>query len=137
MSDEIIAEITPLEAWKILNADKAAVLLDVRTPAEFEYVGRPVGAINVPWQAASPGFVENVRNALRRTAGGDRAPEDRTVLAICRSGKRSMAAARALAEQGFKKVFNVAEGFEGDLDSERRRGNLNGWRFHKLPWVQD
>jgi rhodanese-related sulfurtransferase len=136
MTEKKIAEITPLRAWEVLRADKSAVLLDVRTPAEFEYVGRPLHAVNVPWQAASPGFVDNVRNILRRRAG-DMPPEDRTVLAICRSGKRSLAAATALADQGFKHVYNVAEGFEGELDAERHRGNINGWRFHKLPWVQD
>ena len=59
-----------------------------------------------------------------------------TVLTLCRSGKRSMLAATLLEEQGYKDTVNIAEGFEGDPDGNRHRGNLNGWRFHGLPWEQ-
>jgi rhodanese-related sulfurtransferase len=134
MPDQKIPEITPLQAYEILKSDKSAVLIDVRTAPEFEYVGHPPDAINIPWHGP-PGFVDKVRRSLDQIGGGA-SPEAMTVLAICRSGKRSMAAASELAAAGFTKVFNVAEGFEGDLDAERHRGRINGWRFHGLPWEQ-
>ena len=65
-------------------------------------------------------------------AGG----KDAVVLLLCRSGKRSAAAAEAAAKAGFRNVFNVLEGFEGDLDSQQRRGAFNGWRHAGLPWYQ-
>ena len=61
----------------------------------------------------------------------------RAVLLLCRSGKRSALAAEALTKVGFESAFNVLEGFEGDLDDQQQRGGLGGWRFHRLPWVQD
>jgi rhodanese-related sulfurtransferase len=59
------------------------------------------------------------------------------VLLLCRSGNRSALAAEAAAKAGFTQVFNVLEGFEGELDAAQRRGASNGWRFHGLPWIQD
>lgn len=63
--------------------------------------------------------------------------KDAVVLLLCRSGKRSAQAAEAAARAGFKHVFNIREGFEGDLDEQQRRGSFNGWRHAGLPWVQD
>ncbi len=136
----MIKEITPPEAWAVLQTDTDAVLLDVRSRAEFEFVGHPVNAVHVPWQEAphwqvDPGFVEKVRGALAADAKAVR-PEAHTVLALCRSGARSLAAAQALTAAGFVNVANVAEGFEGDKDANNQRGKLNGWRFHGLPWEQ-
>jgi len=135
----MIEDILPPEAWKILQSDPGAVLLDVRSKVEFNFVGHPPGAVNVPWQEApewkvDPQFVEKVRDALK--ARGLEKPEDGNILAMCRSGARSRSAGEALAALGFKHVVNVAEGFEGDLDGQKHRGNVNGWRFHGLPWEQ-
>jgi len=77
----------------------------------------------------NPRFVRE----LEARVGGKQA----TVLLLCRSGKRSAAAATEAHKAGFTNVFNVAEGFEGDLDEHGQRGHFNGWRFHQLPWVQD
>ncbi|MEX2353398.1 MAG: rhodanese-like domain-containing protein, partial [Gammaproteobacteria bacterium] len=117
------------------------ILVDVRSRTEFDYVGHAPVAINVPWQDApswevNPEFVQMVREKLQSSGRGRTPAEEQTVLAICRSGARSMAAGLALKQAGFRNVLNVAEGFEGSLDAEKHRGNINGWRFHKLPWEQ-
>lgn len=139
MSEIKIEDITPPEAWQMLEESRA-VLLDVRTTMEYQYVGHPIGAVHIPWKEApewktDPQFVAKVREALAGRAG-DQPVEELPVLTICRSGKRSRAAAEALARQGFKTVYNIAEGFEGDLNEKGHRNTVSGWRFHNLPWEQ-
>ncbi len=134
-------EISPLVAWEMVQSDNNAVLLDVRSKVEFDYVGHPVSAINIPWQEApdwqiDPEFVAKVRNALQALSGKTNHPEDLSIFALCRSGSRSQSAAETLLAAGFKQVFNIIEGFEGSLDSNKQRNTVNGWRFHKLPWIQ-
>lgn len=141
MTDLIIKEVTPPQACEMLASDKSAVLLDVRSRFEYEYVGHPETAINIPWQEVpdwkvDPDFVQKVRLRLEPLASRDVPVEAMTILTLCRSGKRSMAAATRLAENGFNSIINIAEGFEGDLDSQGHRGAINGWRFHRLPWRQ-
>ena len=131
----MVAEVNPKQAWNILREKPSAILLDVRSKVEFDYVGHPVGAVHVPLQEApdwqtDPDFVQKVIERL-----GD-SSRDVTILTICRSGKRSMLAAQLLEAQGYTHTANIAEGFEGDLDENRHRGNVNGWRFHGLPWEQ-
>jgi len=136
----MIKEITPPEAWKILQTNPDAVLLDVRSRMEFEYVGHAPDAVFVPlkeppeWDS-DPDFVDKTRQILQ-ACRPDRAPEDLTILALCRSGARSMTAAVLLTDNGCKEVINVAEGFEGDKDENSHRSSINGWRFHGLPWEQ-
>lgn len=131
----MVAEVNPKQAWKMLQDNPNAILLDVRSKVEFDYVGHPVGAVHVPlqefpdWQT-DPDFSQKVIELLGT------ASRDVTVLTICRSGKRSMLAAQLLEAQGYKDTVNIAEGFEGDPDENRHRGNVNGWRFHGLPWEQ-
>lgn len=125
----------------MLRDDPQAVLLDVRSQVEFSYVGHPPGAINIPWKDApdwcvDDRFVNKVRAALAERFPARERPEDIPVLALCRSGARSRSAGEALQEQGFTRVYNVAEGFEGDLDEHRHRNTVNGWRVHGLPWEQ-
>ena len=137
----LIKEINPSEAWELLNEDSRAVLLDVRSRVEFEYVGHPPGAINIPWKDA-PGweidteFVDKVRAALEKLFPQANRVEDLTILSLCRSGARSRTAGEALQKDGFARVYNVAEGFEGDRDEHRHRNTLNGWRVRNLPWEQ-
>ncbi len=136
-----IKEVGPLQAWEILGSDKSAVLLDVRSRFEYEYIGHPESAINVPWQELpdwkiDPEFVQKVRQQLQSLPGQAEPAEALTVLTLCRSGQRSRAAATRLAESGFTRVINIAEGFEGALDSNGHRGTRNGWRYHHLPWRQ-
>jgi len=138
MSDEQIKRVTPPEAWRILNGDTQAVLLDVRSKVEYDYVGHPAGALNVMWKdypgwKENPNFVAEVKAALA-ARGGDSA--QRPLLAICRSGARSLAAAKALAAAGYTNLSNVEEGFEGDKDAHGHRCTVSGWRYHQLPWEQ-
>jgi rhodanese-related sulfurtransferase len=123
--------VTPPEAW-VLVQQQAATLVDVRTPPECKFVGRVPGTSNVEWQgAAGPArqaFVQQLRAVARAEA---------PLLLLCRSGVRSHAAALAATEAGFREVYNILEGFEGQIDDHQQRGRVNGWRFHALPWVQD
>jgi rhodanese-related sulfurtransferase len=131
------------EAWDKLNSDPKAQLVDVRTVAEWNFVGLPdLAGLGrrvhcVEWQsfpsmAPNPDFVAEIGRKLAAAGAGP----DATVLFLCRSGGRSRAAAIAMARAGYQKAFNVAGGFEGDLDAERHRGNSNGWKAQGLPWKQ-
>lgn len=138
MSEVEIKRVTPTEAWRILSADSQAVLLDVRSKVEYDYVGHPAGALNVMWKdypdwKENPAFVAEVKAALA-AHGGD--SSSRPILAICRSGARSMAAAKALTAAGYTNLTNVEEGFEGDKDAHGHRCSVGGWRFRELPWEQ-
>lgn len=125
--------LNPKETFEYLAAHPEALLIDCRSEIEFFYVGHSVGAIHVAWHEApdwevNPDFA---REVLRES--GDR---ERPILLICRSGKRTLDAARALEHDGFTKVINVLFGFEGELDEKFQRGKLNGWRHDGLPWEQ-
>ena len=139
-SPDYAGDISAAEAWQQLQSDPKAQLVDVRTMAEWNFVGLPdLGAVGrkvhcVEWQgfpsgAQNPSFVAEASAAL----GADTSAP---VLLICRSGARSRAAAIALTRAGFEKAFNVAGGFEGDSDGEGHRGNINGWKAANLPWRQ-
>jgi rhodanese-related sulfurtransferase len=123
--------VTPPEAWQLMQ-QRAAKLIDVRTTPEFKFVGRVPGSANIEWHGrdASP-------RALFLEQLGAAAERDEPVLLICRSGVRSHAAASVAAAAGFTLVYNVLEGFEGQIDANRQRGKVNGWRFAGLPWEQD
>ena len=138
MSVKEIPCIPPPEAWHVLGQDPNAILIDVRSKVEFDYVGHPIGAVHVAWKEypdwkENAAFVDQVQAALAAN-GGD--TPSRPLLMLCRSGVRSLAAAQALATAGYTATYNVSEGFEGDKDDDRHRGNINGWRFHRLPWEQ-
>jgi len=117
------------------------MLIDIRSTMEYLFVGHPRGAIHVPWidepdWTVNAHFVTDVRKVL---LGGATRHDDiaaAPVILICRSGKRSIDAGKALLEAGFSEVFMVDEGFEGELDQDRHRGAVGGWRFHGLPWEQ-
>ncbi|MFC0708563.1 rhodanese-like domain-containing protein [Azorhizophilus paspali] len=122
----------PPEAWALLQAG-AATLVDVRSAEELKFVGRVPDTLHVAWQNG-PTLIKNPR-FLIELAG--KAGRDKVLVLLCRSGKRSAAAASAAAAAGFSQVFNVLEGFEGDLDAHQQRGESGGWRHWGLPWVQD
>ena len=137
------ADVTPEQAWATLKANAKASLVDVRTAAEWVYVGLPdlstagQPVFKVEWQsfpdmAVNAGFAGALDEALRRSGRG---PDD-PVYFICRSGVRSAAAAVAMTEAGYSNCFNVEGGFEGQHDDERQRGNINGWKAAGLPWFQ-
>ena len=127
------------ESWDILNRDAAAVLVDVRTVPEWEFVGVPdLGSIGkqtalVQWQiyrgpAPNPEFLAELE------AAG--VAKDATVLFLCRSGARSMSAAIAATAAGYSTCYNIAGGFEGPPDGEGHRGLIDGWKASGLPWEQ-
>jgi rhodanese-related sulfurtransferase len=141
MTEATVHSISPEQAWKIVEEDPRAVLIDVRSNMEFLFVGHPKGAIHVSWidepdWTINPHFAVEVRKVL---LGGVSCVDDTgcaPVLLICRSGKRSMEAGKVLLKEGFKEVYNIHGGFEGDLDEQHHRSHVNGWRFHGLPWEQ-
>jgi rhodanese-related sulfurtransferase len=131
------------DAWARLKGDAGSVLIDVRTIAEWAYVGLPdlsqvsKRPVLVEWQGfpddrLNTSFVERVTEAL----GPLGANRDTELFFICRSGARSLKAAQAMAAAGYLRCRNVAEGFEGPLDPERHRGRMAGWKARGLPWVQ-
>jgi rhodanese-related sulfurtransferase len=132
-------DVDPTTAFKILSEQKAAVLIDVRTRAEWNYVGLPdldglaKKVALIEWQT----FPSNQPNA-QFVAELAAALPDRTapLLFLCRSGARSAAAAKAMTAAGYSSCFNVAEGFEGPLNAEAKRGRVGGWKAAGLPWRQ-
>lgn len=123
--------VNPPEAWQLVQSG-AAQLVDVRTAPEFKFVGHVPGTVNVEWHGRDDTPREVFLRALNAAA-----PADGAVLLICRSGVRSHAAANAAFDAGYARVYNVLEGFEGQINHHRQRGRINGWRFHGLPWEQD
>jgi rhodanese-related sulfurtransferase len=124
--------VAPREAWALAAAG-AAILIDVRTAEEYKYVGHVPGTPLVQWQSGAA-LTRNPR-FTRELAG--KASKNDAILLICRSGKRSAAAAEAATRAGFSRVFNVLEGFEGEITPDGQRGATGGWRYHGLPWIQD
>lgn len=124
--------LTPEEAYEIWQAAPGAKLVDVRTRAEIDWVGRVPGAIEIEWMAY-PGMVlnPNFMNALEQQV--DR---ESLVLFLCRSGHRSHTAAALATQNGFLDCYNILEGFEGDKNPGNQRNILNGWRAAGLPWEQ-
>lgn len=123
--------LSPPEACALLRGDPRAVLVDVRTTPELLYVGRTPESVNIEWQV----FPEMTINERFCDQLAREITNDRPALFLCRSGVRSHHAAAAAAAAGWR-TYNILEGFEGDLDNGGRRGNINGWRFHGLPWMQ-
>ncbi len=124
--------VPPREAWALVQAGQAT-LVDVRSAEERKFVGHVPGAAHVAW-ATGTSLTRNPRFVRELEA---KVGKDDVVLLLCRSGKRSALAAEAAAKAGFTNVFNVLEGFEGELDESQQRGHADGWRFRGLPWVQD
>jgi rhodanese-related sulfurtransferase len=122
----------PTEALTFLQENSGARLVDVRSKAEWSWVGRIPGAVEIEWlffpsMQANPDFLEHLSLKV---------PKESPVMFICRSGVRSNQAAIAALESGYVNCFNVLEGFEGDKDSNGHRGVQGGWKAAGLPWVQ-
>lgn len=132
-------DLTPEEAWRILSEDPGAVLIDVRTQPEWAFVGivdlSSIGKqpVLVSWQMF-PAMNQNP-NFANELLTRDVAP-DQTAIFMCRSGQRSLLAAKAMAAKGFGSCYNLIEGFEGVHDGQKHRGAVNGWKARGLPWVQ-
>lgn len=132
-------DISAQQSWDILQSDPNSVLVDVRTTAEWTFVGIPdlsgiqKNPVLVEWQsypsmAVNQQFVTDVMANVQA---------QQTVLCLCRSGARSAAAAAALTAAGFQTAYNIAGGFEGDVGTNGHRGSTNGWKADNLPWRQN
>lgn len=141
MAEQRVKSLTPEEAFQRLQDDPRAMLVDVRSNMEFLFVGHPKGAISVPWidepdWVINPHFAAEVRKLM---LGGISCHDDvgcAPVMLICRSGKRSLEAGEVLMKEGFTEVYNIEQGFEGELDEQHHRSSLGGWRYAGLPWEQ-
>ncbi len=128
-------DLLPSETFERLRASDRAYLIDVRTDAEWNFVGLPAveRLLRISWQVyprmeQDSDFVGKVERAGLE--------KDDEIFLLCRSGVRSAAAAAALTRAGFENCYNVAQGFEGDKDEHGHRGTVGGWKHAGLPWVQ-
>ena len=124
--------LTPQEAFEILQEKPAARLVDVRTRAELDWVGRVPGAVEIelltyPGNRPNPEFLKQLEQEVEKES---------PVLFICRSGGRSHNAAMMALQAGYSEAYNVLEGFEGDKDTAGHRNTKGGWRAAGLPWTQ-
>jgi rhodanese-related sulfurtransferase len=135
----MVENIAPRDVWQALRDDPQARLVDVRTDAEWNFVGLPdlsdagKEPTLIPWQVyptmqVNGSFVEHMRRA-------GLTPEHK-IYFLCRSGVRSLSAAQACIEAGFPHAYNIADGFEGPPDAEGHRGQVAGWKSEGLPWRQ-
>jgi len=135
----MVENVSPRQAWEALQSDPHAQLVDVRTDAEWTYVGLPdlsTGGkqpVLVSWQLfptmqVDHAFVEHLR------ASG--LTPEQPLYFICRTGARSLTAAQAAAQGGFARTYNIAGGFEGPMDASKHRGHIAGWKADGLPWRQ-
>jgi rhodanese-related sulfurtransferase len=122
----------PAEAARLMRDHANAVLIDVRSRAEWDFVGRVPGAVEIEWKSY-PGMTPNARFVDELTA---KVPKDAVAMFLCRSGGRSHETAATAARAGYAAAFNVLEGFEGDRDASGHRNSVGGWRAAGLPWVQ-
>ena len=120
----------PREAHLLMQAGTR--LVDVRTRAELDWVGRIPGALPIEWSR----YPENVRNPGFLDELADFVDKDEPVMFVCRSAGRSHHAAAAATRSGWQECYNVLEGFEGNKDPNQHRNTLEGWRVAGLPWVQ-
>jgi rhodanese-related sulfurtransferase len=124
--------LTPAEAHEIWRSTQGAALVDVRTRAEWDYVGRIPGAVEIelltyPGNRPNPAFLTELQGKVDK---------ETPVLFICRSGGRSHNAAMLATQAGYRAAYNVLEGFEGDRDAQGHRNSTGGWRAAGLPWTQ-
>jgi rhodanese-related sulfurtransferase len=124
--------LTPDEAYRLMESAPGAKLVDVRTRAELDWVGRVPGAVEIEWMTypgmkPNPHFMAQLEQQVEKEA---------LVMFICRSGARSHTTAALATQAGYTDCYNVLEGFEGDKDTEEHRNTKGGWRMAGLPWKQ-
>jgi rhodanese-related sulfurtransferase len=140
-----VKQINTLEAFELLKQNKNSVLVDVRTYEEFNFVGTANPTefngrmVLLPWQILpqmqeNPQFDAILEQNLEKFFG--KKAHDAEVIFICRTGARSNAAANFAKNLGYKNCYNLTSGFEGDLNEQKQRGQINGWKANNLPWGQ-
>jgi len=141
MTQNKVNHISTQKAWDLIQKEPNVVFIDVRSDMEYLFIGHPAGAVNISWITEpdweiNPDFVREVRKLI--LGGVIDSPEHHSVpvLLICRSGNRSDEAGKLLIENGFKHVYNIVHGFEGELDDNHHRSTIGGWRHDNLPWEQ-
>ena len=127
-----VGALTPAEAHEVLSLAPGSKLVDVRTRAELDWVGRIPNAVEIEWLGYPSGhlnehFIVQLKHQVDPEA---------LVMFMCRSGGRSNAAARAASDAGYTESYNILEGFEGDRDASDQRNTAGGWRYAGLPWFQ-
>jgi rhodanese-related sulfurtransferase len=132
-------DISPREAWEMLESNPTALLVDVRTNPEWTMVGVPDlsslqrSPLTISWKFY-PSFERNEQFLAQLTQA---VPDFSTVLVfLCKTGGRSLDAALAATAHGYKTCYNISGGFEGDANEQRQRGTVNGWKSVNLPWQQ-
>lgn len=134
----MIEDVAPRQVWEDLMSNPDAVLCDVRTSVEWQFVGLPdlteagKHPLLIQWQTfpsmqPNPKFLEEL---------GTHATPATHIYFLCRSGARSLAAAKAAKAAGYTHVYNVKDGFEGPLDARQHRGHVGGWKAEAMPWKQ-
>ena len=138
-----VEDVSVLETWRRLEADPKAMLVDVRTRAEWAFVGLPDlsklnrGTVLMEWQTfPDRRIAANFTERLGATLAAEGVDTDTQIFFLCRSGARSRMAAEAMAAAGYRNCRNVKEGFEGPLDAGRHRSRVAGWKFAGLDWMQ-
>lgn len=132
-------DVSSVEAWDVLTKNSDSLLVDVRSSAEFAFVGVPdlssigkeVKLLSIrefPEMSPEPDFMDRLQTLVANT--------DVAIYFLCRSGARSREAAEKATANGYKHCYNISDGFEGDVDTNKHRGNLNGWKASNLPWRQ-
>ncbi len=136
-----VVTLSSKQAWQMLQDNPKAILVDVRSDMEYLFVGHPTGAVHIPWidypeWQINPNFAAELRKTILGGICHGASNEGVPVILICRSGKRSLEAGDSLISEGFCDVYNIEDGFEGELDKEHHRGTHGGWRSEGLPWQQ-
>lgn len=139
MSDLI--HLNPKAAYEFLQTHTTSLLIDIRSSMEYLFVGHALGSVHIPWidepdWTVDPNFAQTVEKTLANRFKESDPKQEAHVVLICRSGKRTLDAADVLLKAGFKQVYHVEEGFEGEKDEHQHRSTVGGWRFHGLPWEQ-
>jgi rhodanese-related sulfurtransferase len=134
-----ITSISPKKAYELLQNNSEASLIDIRSSMEYLFVGHPVGATHIAWidepdWSINPNFVDEVIRVAHKKDNINFLHNP--LILICRSGIRTLQAAKVLAEAEFTQIIHINEGFEGDRDENFQRSTIGGWRYHGLPWEQ-
>ena len=134
-----VTTLSSRKAYELLQDNPNASLIDIRSSMEYLFVGHPVGSIHIAWiddpdWDINPDFIDEVTQVSRKKNAHHLL--DNPIVLICRSGNRTLLAAKALIEADFTSIIHIDEGFEGDRNENDQRSSVGGWRYHGMPWEQ-